>query len=615
MADNHILLLPRDNYFEWVRSAAKYVLAFGVNITPDPQKAGQKYSVTVVIAPGAYAEEGDIIVWFNQNYPDSQIDAIRVSSTDELSNRLQKRVDVGLQFGASIDAGASDEFQEELSEEIVLLEEVFDIAEEDDVTIDTEFEDISDDLSFSHSIETEEITIPVLADVESVTKTPSVEHPFRLYWPTDYPKVTQSFGANPEIYSKWGLPGHEGVDIRAPMNTNVYACADGEIYFLIDEAAGHPYGKHVRIRHKGGFRTVYAHLARVEVEIGEVVKSGQIIGKANSTGNSTGSHLHLTLKKEGATARKETQFKGDVIDPTPFLIFPHFNSDDLQDASKKIKYPWSRPSLVGINVRDDGFMYAPDFEVVRRAQIEAVKIQESTPTKVIQRLQMMRNDMFIVARLAFDLGQTAISSSEWAARIMPDLARLYDLGIHYYEIHQSPNLQTYGWNYSWHSGGGFARWWLDVVHRLRDRYPEAKFGFPGVSPGGQVEGQRLDAKTFMEQADDAVHVADWVGVNCFWVDSAEMENDEKGTFYKFIRRRFPDKLIFVTEFGNVNILTNPYVKGKEYLKFYQSLRDTPGIGACFAQVMSSARGFEGMQWRLESEELTQIPIQIGKRTF
>jgi murein DD-endopeptidase MepM/ murein hydrolase activator NlpD len=143
-----------------------------------------------------------------------------------------------------------------------------------------------------------------------------------LHWPTDYAVVTQRFGAHPENYAGWGLPGHEGLDIRALTNTNIYACADGEVYEIEEQPNVHPYGKHIRIKHAGGYRTVYAHLNSILVQVGGLVVAKQLIGKADSTGNSQGSHLHLSLKKDGATARKETEYYADLIDPTPFMIFP-----------------------------------------------------------------------------------------------------------------------------------------------------------------------------------------------------------------------------------------------------------------------------------------------------
>ncbi len=93
-------------------------------------------------------------------------------------------------------------------------------------------------------------------------------------WPTDYPVVTQSFGANPQIYSRYGVPAHEGLDIRALTNTNVYACFGGTVYEVHKNPKDHAYGIHIRIRHRDGYRTVYGHLARALVAVGEEVQRG-----------------------------------------------------------------------------------------------------------------------------------------------------------------------------------------------------------------------------------------------------------------------------------------------------------------------------------------------------
>lgn len=146
---------------------------------------------------------------------------------------------------------------------------------------------------------------------------------FSLRWPTDFYVVTQPFGANPEYYRNLGVPAHEGIDIRAPYGSNVYACADGLVYSVY---SGGAYGTQVRINHENGYRTIYAHLARSMVRVGQRVSAGELIGLADSTGNSTGSHLHLSLKKDGATANKETNYPFDLVDPTPLLVFPAPNS-------------------------------------------------------------------------------------------------------------------------------------------------------------------------------------------------------------------------------------------------------------------------------------------------
>ncbi len=146
---------------------------------------------------------------------------------------------------------------------------------------------------------------------------------FRMRWPTQYGHITQGFGARPEFYRKFGLPGHEGLDFQAPQGSEIYAVADGFVSDVrLDENSSpqhKPYGTQVRIQHADGYLTIYAHLETVVVTRGQQVKAGQLIALADNTGNSFGSHLHLTLEKKGATARGETNYPYDIIDPTPYL--------------------------------------------------------------------------------------------------------------------------------------------------------------------------------------------------------------------------------------------------------------------------------------------------------
>ncbi len=141
---------------------------------------------------------------------------------------------------------------------------------------------------------------------------------FHLNWPVDNHIVNQRFGEKPDFYRPFGLPGHEGLDLFAPMNANVYAAADGQIYEA-DHPDNHPYGLQIRIQHNVGnsvYRTVYAHLAQVFVQPGQNVKAGDRIGLADNSGNSFGSHLHLTLKIDGA---QTPGYPAGVVDPWPYF--------------------------------------------------------------------------------------------------------------------------------------------------------------------------------------------------------------------------------------------------------------------------------------------------------
>lgn len=142
------------------------------------------------------------------------------------------------------------------------------------------------------------------------------------HWPTNYRTVTQRFRANPENYLPYGLPGHEGVDIRAPHGTPVYAVAGGMVSDIHLPPTGHNYGTFVRVRHADDYETTYAHLLSVGVELGQQVVGGQQIGTADNTGNSFGAHLHLTLKKLGQTFTDHcgNVWPYQIHDPEPFLL-------------------------------------------------------------------------------------------------------------------------------------------------------------------------------------------------------------------------------------------------------------------------------------------------------
>lgn len=139
------------------------------------------------------------------------------------------------------------------------------------------------------------------------------------HWPTEFQRITQAYNNDPAYYGQWGLTGHEGLDIQAPLNSRIFSCAPGRVELVRRESEGHPYGNAVYLRHAGGYRTTYAHLQQVNVAKGDEVAGGQLLGLAGNTGNSRGAHLHLTLYQDGATGRGETAQPRDIIDPTPFL--------------------------------------------------------------------------------------------------------------------------------------------------------------------------------------------------------------------------------------------------------------------------------------------------------
>lgn len=142
-------------------------------------------------------------------------------------------------------------------------------------------------------------------------------------WPTQYRVVTQRFAANPQQYQQFGLPGHEGIDIQAPSGSPIFAVADGEVYLATTNQGN--YGIQVRLLHTDDWTTVYAHLQSTAVQVGQKMKAGDVLGYADATGNSRGSHLHLTLKRHNHTHQDEYgAWPNNIHNPEPFLVaFPN----------------------------------------------------------------------------------------------------------------------------------------------------------------------------------------------------------------------------------------------------------------------------------------------------
>lgn len=89
---------------------------------------------------------------------------------------------------------------------------------------------------------------------------------------------------------------HGGIDFRGKVGDGVAATADGVVEKARYERG---YGKHVIIKHKKGYKTLYGHLSNISVAKGQRVVAGEKVGEVGSTGRSTGPHLHYEIIRYG----------------------------------------------------------------------------------------------------------------------------------------------------------------------------------------------------------------------------------------------------------------------------------------------------------------------------
>ena len=107
--------------------------------------------------------------------------------------------------------------------------------------------------------------------------------------------VTSGFGGRNDPFGR-GRGNHKGLDFSARVGDPVLSVADGVVTFSGVNGA---YGNVVDIDHGNGYITRYAHNSRLSVRVGDLVRAGQEVAKAGSTGRSTGAHVHFEVWENG----------------------------------------------------------------------------------------------------------------------------------------------------------------------------------------------------------------------------------------------------------------------------------------------------------------------------
>jgi murein DD-endopeptidase MepM/ murein hydrolase activator NlpD len=102
---------------------------------------------------------------------------------------------------------------------------------------------------------------------------------------------------------------HDGLDVVAPSGAPISAVAEGSVTFSGWKSG---YGNTVIIRHQDGLESVYGHLSRSLVHVGERVDSHTSIACVGSMGRSTGAHLHFEVRRNGKAVDPNTLLKGQV---------------------------------------------------------------------------------------------------------------------------------------------------------------------------------------------------------------------------------------------------------------------------------------------------------------
>ena len=139
----------------------------------------------------------------------------------------------------------------------------------------------------------------LLFDRELENNTLPVRSPVRRSY------ITSGFGYRADPFGR-GRAMHKGIDFDASVGDAVLSVADGVVSYSGSRSG---YGKTIEVDHGNGYVTRYAHNSRLSVKVGDLVRAGQQVAKAGSTGRSTGAHVHFEVWENGR-----------VVNPRKFLV-------------------------------------------------------------------------------------------------------------------------------------------------------------------------------------------------------------------------------------------------------------------------------------------------------
>ncbi|MDO5625669.1 MAG: M23 family metallopeptidase [Pseudomonadota bacterium] len=117
--------------------------------------------------------------------------------------------------------------------------------------------------------------------------------------------LSSGFGNRANPFTGRGSESHGGLDFKGNTGDPIQSTASGTVTFAGWQGG---YGNLVEVTHGHGYRTLYAHLSRIDVKKGQKISGGHVVGQLGSTGRSTGPHLHY-----------EVQLRGERLSPEQFL--------------------------------------------------------------------------------------------------------------------------------------------------------------------------------------------------------------------------------------------------------------------------------------------------------
>lgn len=272
--------------------------------------------------------------------------------------------------------------------------------------------------------------------------------------------------------------------------------------------------------------------------------------------------------------------------------------------------------LVGACGRNDYVFQGRDFDLVRGAGIEALKMMSLTIPETFAWLREDFPDLRFIVRLYDDRMRRGYHPSpvEFVTRMSPTIDRLQPYAT-LFEVHNEPNHLDgiEGWGQEDDHARDFNVWFCETFDLLKGNFPWASFGFPGLA----VPHRDLE---WLDICREAIERVDFLGAHCYWQNPAPEDanhlSDFWGLRFTSYHEKYPNKDIHITEFGNSNgqsgFPVDHDVIAGEYHAYYVELFNYPYLKSASAFIMSAPQPeWVDFCWREESGHFRPVVEEIG----
>jgi hypothetical protein len=294
------------------------------------------------------------------------------------------------------------------------------------------------------------------------------------------------------------------------------------------------------------------------------------------------------------------------------------NPDWLMLTLEKGTPPITSTALLGVGMGNAGPLNSAEADALRTSRVAACKVLTvQDPGEAVVLINQVREanpSMFIMARLFFppdSENQTKFSPQDFVNYVGVPAQTMYSMGVRYFEVHNEPNLYQEGCFWNWVNGFDFAQWLKETLRILRKMMPDAKFGYPGLSPQvGRYEGVWQDSDTFLVESTIAAQACDFIGVHSYWQADGtghwQMRSEDFGGLYwRRVSARNLGRPLYITECSCNNGSTPYEDKARMYIEYMKLLS---GIEAAMFFTLSWAYDPNREAW-----VGTPIPGMIGAR--